>query len=343
MKRSVFISAILTISSLSLISCSGSKVVGTDDGTQSPVSTTKWSQYFVTTDWVDSNKSSIILIDTRSPSEYAAGHIEGAINFHYLNYTYNRIEPDGDTVHYKIPTATELTAIVNSLGIKPTSKVVAYGGDVDWGWSARFIWTLKAYGHLNAVSVDGGLPKWQYVDRRPVVTTATTLRPNTTSYTFSGITTLLATKEQVAAAIGDPNVILFDIRTPGEYAGYTVGSSAPIANPRLGHIPGAIFINWQDVLTDNAAGITYTPSGTSAARKVQVFKSATALQQSFDALGIRKDKTIIPYCEGGIRSSQYTQVLLALDYPIVLNYDGSWNEWSRQDSTGYPAVKGTNP
>ena len=37
---------------------------------------------------------------------------------------------------------------------------------------------------------------------------------------------------------------------------------------------------------------------------------------------------MIAHCQTGIRSSYATLVLLALGYPDVQNYDGSWIEWA---------------
>lgn len=61
------------------------------------------------------------------------------------------------------------------------------------------------------------------------------------------------------------------------------------------------------------------------------FKSADELSKIFQEKDITPDKLIIPYCAVGARSGHTWFILkYLLGYPQVQNYDGSWNEWSRQ-------------
>jgi thiosulfate/3-mercaptopyruvate sulfurtransferase len=191
--------------------------------------------------------------------------------------------------------------------------------------------------------MDGGLPKWQYVDGRKVVT-APTLPKAKKGYVINGYSDILATKYDVLPVVtGDiTGTVLFDVRTPGEYIGSHDADSNtdPIpGNPRDGHIPGAIFLNWADVFTNNAKGIT----NPSTSQVIQVLKSESALRTLFAGLGITKTKTVLPYCEGGFRSAHVTLLLLGLGYPSARHYYGSWNEWSRQDATNYPIHTGDTP
>ena len=301
---------------------------------------TQFSKYFVTTAWVKSHLGGILLIDTRSATKYAAGHIKGAINVPSSTYFFNRTEgTDGTTIHYMTPTPTEFIKLVNSWGVKSGSTtVVTYGDadDADWGLSARLVWTLKLYGHQKAYNMDGGFPKWKFVDKNTsakyLTTTATLPTPNPTAkpYVLSAYADILATKYDVLAAVDGEvtGTLLVDARTPGEYAGTDVKSG----NPRSGHIPDAVALNWTDVFTDT--GVTDTDTGL----PIKILKTEADLRTLFTELGITKDKTAVPYCEGGFRSAHVTHLLLGLGYPSVRHYQGSWSEWSRQEPTIYPAV-----
>ena len=59
-------------------------------------------------------------------------------------------------------------------------------------------------------------------------------------------------------------------------------------------------------------------------------KPIEELRKIYESKGITADKQIIPYCAVGARSAHTWFVLkYLLGYPNVLNYDGSWSEWSR--------------
>jgi thiosulfate/3-mercaptopyruvate sulfurtransferase len=305
-----------------------------------------FTDYFVDSDYVTYNQGTVLIIDTRSSSEYAAGHIPGAINVPGDTFYFTRVEgDDAAKVLYNVPTPTEFVALANSWGLQPDTTVVAYGDDVDSD-PPRLTWTLKLYGHSAAYVLDGGLPKWQYIDKYQVTKTTTLPTPNSSSnsYVITGYSSILAYKYDVLAAIpasegGGGTVqgtVLLDTRTPGEYTGATVYTG----DPRGGHIPGAIFLNWpSDVLTNNAKGVT----NPTTKKVIQVLKSQTTLKTLFSSLGVKKSETIITYCEGGFRAAHVAELLLALGYPKVLNYQGSWNEWSNSDEAVYPEHTGSKP
>ncbi|AMV70559.1 hypothetical protein JCM30471_25530 [Desulfuromonas carbonis] len=322
-----------------LVGCGSSSDVKTAANAQ-PAAITTLSDSFVTTDFVaavqqGSVNEKVVLIDTRSAAEYAAGHIEGAINVQHGDYIRTRTVAGATSdVKYLIVNEQEFVDLVNSLGITPDTTVVVYDNDISFGWAPRLAWTLQYYGHARAFSVDGGIQKWQLIDGRPLVTTPTLPTPNTTSYVISGQRSILASKEELSAAVGNSSFVVLDARVPGEYAGVT---NATWDAYRLGHIPGAIFIDWADVLKDNAAGVWLADGS----RPVKVLKSETELRNYFAARGVTADTTIIAHCEGGIRSSFITQVLLGLGY-TVKNYDGSWNDWGKQtDGTAFPVENTT--
>jgi thiosulfate/3-mercaptopyruvate sulfurtransferase len=57
-------------------------------------------------------------------------------------------------------------------------------------------------------------------------------------------------------------------------------------------------------------------------------KPREALEGPLHALGLRRDRTVIVYCTGGVRSAEAFWMLRALGFTDVRNFDGSWYEWS---------------
>jgi len=82
---------------------------------------------------------------------------------------------------------------------------------------------------------------------------------------------------------------------------------------RGGHVPGATFIEWNQI---------------SDLDKKLSFKSAAEMQAVYDRYGITKDKTIYAYCHVGAgRSSEHITALMLLGYPNVKVFTGSWDVW----------------
>lgn len=276
----------------------------------------QFSKYFVSTQWVAKHKK-IVLIDTRSVVDYAAGHITGAINFPagipISSYWFTRKEgnPAVDLT-FTVPTPTEFIKLVNSLGITPKTTVVTYGADnaADFGFAVRLAWTLQLYGHQKAYVMDGGFPKWQVEYAAQVTTVAKEPTANTKSYAITGYSDIVATKYDVLSVVNEnpANTMIFDTLGVGHYD--------------AGHILGATYLTWTDMFEDNDEGI-------------KVLKSEADLVALFEGLGITKDKTIITYCAGGFTSGHVMQVLRALGYPSVRNYVNSWSEWVNQDPAIY--------
>jgi thiosulfate/3-mercaptopyruvate sulfurtransferase len=300
--------------------------------------------YFKSTDWVAQHAKEIVLVDVRPEADYAKGHIPGAISIPRDHFFFGRKQVDGKEIKYDIPTQAELTDILTNAGIAPESTVVAYDTDVS-SYGGRFPWVLKTYGHAKAYAIDGGIDKWKDADGRYIETKANVPQPAAKPYKNSAINKYRATKADVAAVIDTangnatkPGYVLSDIRTPGEYDGSTLLDKSGGARP--GHVPYAVFSDYATFAYADYLDASGKPvkSSFQADHNVQVLKKPADLKAAFAAKGITPDKTVINYCEGGFRSGVYTLILLGLGYPNVYNYDGSWNEWSKQGDL-YPVSK----
>lgn len=110
------------------------------------------------------------------------------------------------------------------------------------------------------------------------------------------------TTEELARRLGEPGLVLLDVRRPEEFTGVMV---AP-CDPRRGRIPGA--------------------------RSLDVAR----LLEALDVDAVRKlvgepaGAELIAYCHSGSRSAMAVQVLAVAGYD-ARNYVGSWHEWSRHD------------
>ncbi len=266
----------------------------------------KHPEVLVETDWVatqlDAQNIRFIEMDS-DPAAYMTGHIPNAINWDWQTDTC-------DPLRRNIPDSATFEALMNRSGITNEMTIILYGDKNNWFATYAF-WLLKYYGHRDARLINGGRKKW-IAENRPTTTTTPSFTP--THYTASPAKPAIrALRDDVLAGLYQPDVALVDVRSAKEYSGeLTAPDHLPNEGAqRGGHIPGAVNITW---------GQNVNKDGT--------FKSAEALHQLYQTNGVTADKTVIPYCRIGERSSHTWFVLTyLLGYPQVRNYDGAWAEW----------------
>ena len=204
----------------------------------------------------------------------------------------------------------DMETLLGSMGIRNDHKLVIYDdrGSPD---AARLWWLLKLYGFEEAHILNGGLHAWSQLgyalDTLPV-------NKPPTKFAFSGVSNsdMVVDQERLMQWLHaeEKSIFVVDARTKEEYEGASLKDGAF----RSGHIPGSIHIDW-------AEAIDY--EGTKR------FKALADLKTIYDKIGATALDTIIVYCHSGVRSSHTTFVLTELlGYKNVMNYDGSWIEWS---------------
>lgn len=109
--------------------------------------------------------------------------------------------------------------------------------------------------------------------------------------------------EELAGRLGEPGLVLLDVRSLAEYTG---AMGAP-CDPRQGHVPGARHLELTSLLD---AG---TP------------------ERMRELVGAPAGAEVIAYCHSGSRSAIVVEMLTAVGY-AARNYTGSWHEWSRDPS-----------
>src|SRR5438876_3703110 len=263
-------------------------------------------EVLVDADWVEAHLHDpmvrLIEVDVDTTA-YDQGHIPGAVGFNWQK------ELQDQVVRAPIGQA-QLEELLSSAGVGNDTTVVLYGDNNNW-FAAWAFWILKYYGHKDARLLDGGRVKW-LADKREV-TTEVPSYPATTYHASTPNVKIRALRDQVLGWLGQENIALVDVRSPGEYSGELL---APANLPqegaqRGGHIPGAANIPWSQAVRDDGT-----------------FKSADELRSLYEGKGVTKDKEVIAYCRIGERSSHTWYVLhYLLGYPKVRNYDGSWTEW----------------
>ncbi len=238
----------------------------------------------------------VLIVDLCDPARYAAGHIPSAVPLDYADLV--RTEPPAMGL---LPAEKSLSNVLSRLGLTAERQVVAYDNQGS-GRAARLLWTLTALGHERATLLNGGLDAW-IASGGPLETQSQ--RPAGSAYVARFLNpAAIADRDYLLTRLGQPDVVLLDVRTPAEYAGLDVRAA------RGGHIPGAVNLDW-----------------TAAMDSQRRFQPDLVLRELFDARGVTPDKEVIVYCQTHHRSAHTYWVLRHLGYPTVRGYPGSWSEW----------------
>ncbi len=232
-----------------------------------------------------------LILDVREANAFEAGHIEGAVHFDP-----GTLRATVDGVEGQVAALSDVLAAFGAVGLDPDQTVLVTGA-ANGTDPARVVWTLRYAGHGGDVLLlDGGTDAYR-AEGLPLATGATP--PSQTTYTTATARDELRVDEAwVLEHLGDPDVALFDVRTPEEFGD--------------GHIPGAINVNWEENL---AADGTF--------------------RDSPDVRGLHGDpqaSVLVVYCRTGSRASVSWALLQRAGYDVRL-YDGSWAEWSADPDT----------
>jgi rhodanese-related sulfurtransferase len=170
--------------------------------------------------------------------------------------------------------------------------------------ATRVWWLLRIFAFDNAAVLNGGWQKWRR-EKRPTEVGPAKAQPQA-HFVVSRQRPLLASKEEVLAAIGDPAVCTINALPEDQHL-FTSG----VHYGRPGHIKGSVNIPSEDLLDP----------------ETNVLLSSAELRRRFDRVGAF-DKRVITYCEGGAAASADAMALVMLGHPDVKLYDGSLCEWA---------------
>ena len=268
----------------------------------------------VEADWLAANLGSpdLVVLDIRNKIDggsrevFEKGHIPGAVHSDYLKDGW-RATRDG--VPGMLPLIADLEKLIGGLGIGNDAQVVIVPGGVsavDYGSATRVFWTFKVLGHDKVSILDGGYKGWIAGANRAVEPGAS--KPKTASFRASFRRHLLATSEDVQAALKD-KTSLIDNRPPEQYSGQKKHPKAT----RAGTIPGAVNVP-QDKFFDEASGRFATLSEVAALWKGQ---------------DVAKDTDQIAFCNTGHWASLgWFAAHEVLGNSKARMYDGSMTQWT---------------
>ena len=263
-------------------------------------------EWLVDAAWVEEHRDDpeVRVVALTPADEFARGHIPGAarIDWPELELTDTSAEA---VARWRGDVETMLTA----LGVAPEQTVVVYDGGTLW--AARVWWVLDQFGHADKRILNGGFAAWIAAGGE-VETGPARVAPAASPYRGTPHDDALATLDEVAASLDDPDVVRIDARTADEYA--------------AGHIPGAVNVNFPQ----NAAP-----------ELPKVWKSAEELRTLYAAVGVTPDRRVIPYCTTGVRSAVTYFTLRLIGFERAELFTGSWAEWSAHPEL--PQTTGAKP
>ena len=255
----------------------------------------------VSAEWLERSivRPNVAVLHFGTAAGYDAGHIPGA---RFVNLA--ALQPARNGIALMLREPSELRAALEAAGVSTSSHVVVYGDDIVQGARAFFI--LEYVGHPRVSLLDGGLVAWK-AGNRPVSTER--VEPTPGFMAPPPREERLATASWVLDHLHDDEVTLIDARPFAQYAGLVAPTAAL---PRLGHIPGAHSLFWQQLIVSPA-----DPR----------LKDPEPLRALFAPTGARVRSTVVTYCFSGMLSSVAYFAARYLGYDVKL-YDGSMFEWS---------------
>lgn len=280
----------------------------------------------VDSDWLQSHLDdpSIRIIDATTQLKHATGdgyynlesgraaferqHIPGAVFADTLHEFADPDAPDPMTV----PSSEQFAKAMGALGVSNDTHVVVYDQlDVDkWPeyypfWASRLWWHLRLEGHDKVSVLEGGLAKWKS-EGRPVETGASSVAPKT--FTARRRPELLATIDEVAAAIDADDALLINVLTDDVFSGRQQVYARP------GHIPSSKHLFFGELI-DTETGQYSNPEDARA---------------KLDAIGaLNENRKPIVYCGGGIAATIVALQLARAGREDAAVYDGSMTEWAK--------------
>lgn len=243
--------------------------------------------------------SELFLIDARAEPNDSL--IPGATHFSAIA---ELTDPDYPVDHYLIGPDLFQEKMRN-LGVNNDSMVIIYD-DGNHLASARLFYAMDYYGFSRARLLNGGMVAWIEAGF-PIANQYAVHEPG--SFQFEVQEALMCDFDYIMEASNDPNKIIFDARSAGEYSGEVVRSE------RGGHVPNAVNLEWSKVLE---------PEG------VPTFLPAEEIRVLFEGLGITPDKEVIPHCQSNVRGSHAYFTLRLMGYDSVRPYEGSWAEYGNR-------------
>lgn len=264
----------------------------------------------------------VVVIDTRDPGAYAAGHIPGAVNLRDI-FTYLATSDHAGLLALQHTFAEEF----GSVGLSGRETAVIYEEAMNngFGQSCRGYFLLKFLGYPKIKVLHGGFQAWT-AEGKAVDTAVPT--PVPAAFPLAPeLESVMIDKTAMLKSLDDKDIIKLDVRDVDEWIGTSSSPYGIDFCPRKGRIPGAVWIEWYRMMK---------PGGEGA-----MFKAGDEVLAELQSVGIKADSKVYIYCFKGARASNTYLALKEAGVKDVKVYFGSWNEWSRDMElpveTGFPS------
>ncbi len=242
-----------------------------------------------------------LLVQVTSREAYAAGHPPGS-----MLVTPGELVSGIPPVTGALPSVERLTRLFRRIGLAPEREVVLFD-DEGGGWAGRLAWTLDVVGHPRWRYLDGGLRAWRAAGL-PLTTAPESNAPSNMHIAIDPAP--IAETEELLARLSDPDLLVWDCRSAEEYAGRRVAAR------RAGHIPGAINLDWLELMD--------------AKRDLRLIQH---LPERLAERGIVPERDVVVHCQTHHRSGLAYMAARLCAFPRIRAYPGSWAEWGNRDDT----------
>ena len=265
------------------------------------------TEMLVSTSWLQQHlgdPNTVVLYIGRDRNRFDAGHIPGSVFVRLDDLVEQRKNSLND-----LPPVSDLQALLESLGVGDTSRVVLTG-DGQGLLAARAYFTLDYLGHgSQAALLDGGTEKWLVESRTMSKQEAHPRRAHFTPQVQQEVLVSTPQMQDLSRShSGDGQKYeLLDARPVAEYEGLVASEAVP----KAGHIAGAHSLYWKKLIRSES-----DPQ----------LLDATDLRQQFLKAGAAPSDSVITYCRTGMQSSFTYFVAKYLGYRAAM-YDGSVYEW----------------
>ena len=263
------------------------------------------------------NKPNIIFLDAtfhlpnsdrNAKNEFISKHIPGSRFFDI-----DQISDKSSDLPHMLPSASDFSQMISSLGINNTDTVVMYDNSIFFS-AARAWWMFKIFGHQKIKIIDGGLTAWLN-EKGP--TSNATIEITETYYKADKINydlyeTLDGILKNLNFNIGN---VIIDARGEDRFYGKV---EEPRKGVRKGHIPNSINIPITSIInTDD-----------------NCLKSKNAIKKTFYDLGITNNETqLVMTCGSGVTACGLAIAAQMIGFKKIKVYDGSWGEWGSNTKT----------
>lgn len=269
----------------------------------------------VSADWLAKHidDKNLVLLHIGDKKEYDAGHIPGAQFVQRGDFS---TPPGEGKLILQLPPVEQLKATFEKFGVTDNSRIVIYFSNKQITPATRVYFTLDYLGLGGKTSLlDGGVDEWTKLGKS-LTAEVKTVTPG--KFTPRPNAALVAEAAWLKDNLASPKVAVIDSRLSNFYSGKDNAGM-----PRAGHLPGAKNLPFPTLMVSDAD---------------MKLKDRDSLKKLLQEAGADNGKTVVTYCHIGQQATLGYFVAKMMGYNARL-YDGSFDEWSRNESWPIEVVK----